>query len=61
MTLLMENGRPGMLLMDWKLSGISEYSSNNEPPDRPRQCGICMQQEDFEVMRIISVIQLVSK
>lgn len=56
MILLMENGRPGMLLMDWKMSGISEYSSSNEPPDRSRQCSICMQQEDFEDMRIIAVI-----
>lgn len=61
MILLMEYGRPGMLLMDWKMSGISEYSSNNEPLGRPRQCSICMRQEDFEDMRIISVIQLVSK
>ena len=33
----MRNGRPGMLLMDWKMGRISDYSRNKKPPDRSRQ------------------------
>lgn len=40
--LLMRNCRHGILLMDRNMGGISEYSRHNKPPERTRQCRICM-------------------
>ena len=42
MIILMRNGRPGMLLMDWKMGRISDYSRNKKPPDRSRQWSVYM-------------------
>ena len=40
MTILMRNGRPGMLLMDWQMGRISDYSRNKKPLDKSRQWSV---------------------